>query len=74
MYIKTVEPAGVVWSSFMAPFSADIWVAVAVSMATIPTLLSVADTIWRHYGNKNGLQTTFIQTLLYSFGAFFFQG
>jgi hypothetical protein len=74
MYIKMAESAVVVWGSFLAPFSAGIWFAMAVSIVTIPTFLSIADRIFRRYSNKEEPPTTFIQTLLYSFGAFCFQG
>jgi hypothetical protein len=74
MYIKMAKYAVIVWGSLLAPFSAGIWLAVALSIAMIPTFLSIAEKIWRRYGFKEEPPTTFIQTLLYSFGAFCFQG
>jgi hypothetical protein len=74
MYIKMMESAGVEWSSLFAPFSADIWMAVAVSVPSISISLSVADAVWRHYSNGNEPQTTLMQAVLHSLGVSFSQG
>jgi hypothetical protein len=74
MYVRKPDPAELVWTSFLTPFSPGIWLSLTVCLLMLSTALLLLDRVWLRGVRQEGLLMHFSRALFTAIKPFCWQG